>query len=130
MIQGYVFRNYVVLFLLPPLTLFQPPEQVLTGLFTEVKRQKPSVIFIPNIDTWYGAMSAPALTAFLGMLRSLHPTDPIMVLATAEAELKDLSSELRRDLFGFSKSNIIEIVRPLEVRPFSYLKISAETNGR
>ncbi|KAI1154207.1 hypothetical protein F4825DRAFT_197340 [Nemania diffusa] len=92
----------------------RPPEQVLTGLFTEVKRQKPSVIFIPNIDTWYGAMSAPALTAFLGMLRSLHPTDPIMVLATAEAELKDLSSELRRDLFGFSKSNIIEIVRPLE----------------
>lgn len=90
----------------------------MTGLFTEVKRQKPSVIFIPNVDTWYAALSAPALTAFLGMLRSLHPTDPIMVLGTAEAELKDLSSDLRRDLFGFSKSNVIEIVRPLGVSFF------------
>ncbi|KAI1167547.1 hypothetical protein F5B18DRAFT_444657 [Nemania serpens] len=92
----------------------RPPEQVLTGLFTEVKRQKPSVIFIPDVDTWYGTLTAPALTAFLGMLRSLHPTDPIMVLGTAEAEIKDISSDLRRDLFGFSKSNVIEIVRPLK----------------
>ncbi|KAI1126692.1 hypothetical protein F5Y10DRAFT_293478 [Nemania abortiva] len=90
----------------------RPPEQVLTGLFTEVKRQKPSIIFIPNVDTWYSALSGPALTAFLGMLRSLHPTDPIMVLGTAEAELKDISSDLRRDLFGFSKSNIIEVAHP------------------
>ncbi|KAJ8120798.1 hypothetical protein ONZ43_g2587 [Nemania bipapillata] len=95
----------------------RPAEQVLTGLFTEVKRQKPSVIFIPNVDTWYSALAGPALTAFLGMLKSLHPTDPVMVLGTAETELKDLSSELRRDLFGFSKSNIIEIVRPLKPPP-------------
>ncbi|GAP86462.1 putative 26S proteasome subunit YTA7 [Rosellinia necatrix] len=90
----------------------RPPEQVLTGLFTEVKRQKPSVIFIPNVDTWYSALSGPALTAFLGMLRSLHPTDPVMVLGITETELKDLDPELRRDLFGFSRSNVIEIVRP------------------
>ncbi|KAI0476781.1 hypothetical protein F4859DRAFT_62380 [Xylaria cf. heliscus] len=92
----------------------RPPEQVLTGLFTEVKRQKPSVIFIPNVDTWYNALSGPALTAFLGMLRSLHPTDPIMLLGTSETELKDLGPELRRDLFGFSKLNVIEIERPVK----------------
>ncbi|TRX94495.1 hypothetical protein FHL15_004650 [Xylaria flabelliformis] len=90
----------------------RPPEQVLTGLFIEVKRQKPSVIFIPNVDTWYDALSGPALTAFLGMLRSLHPTDPIMLLGTSETELKDLNPELRRDLFGFSQLNVIEIARP------------------
>ncbi|KAI1176261.1 hypothetical protein F4777DRAFT_276384 [Nemania sp. FL0916] len=92
----------------------RPPEQVLTGLFTEVKRQKPSVIFIPNVDTWYNALSGPALTAFLGMLRSLHPTDPVMILGTTETEFKDISIELRRDLFGFSKLNLIEIARPLK----------------
>ncbi|KAI0118800.1 hypothetical protein GGR51DRAFT_133357 [Nemania sp. FL0031] len=100
----------------------RPPEQVLTGLFTEVKRQKPSVIFIPNVDKWYSALSGPALTAFLGMLRSLHPTDPIMVLGTAETELKDLGSELRRDLFGFSKSNTIEIARPLTENREEYFR--------
>ncbi|KAI0202205.1 hypothetical protein F4808DRAFT_82591 [Astrocystis sublimbata] len=92
----------------------RPPEQVLTGLFTEVKRQKPSIIFIPNVDTWYNALSGAALTAFLGMLRSLHPTDPIMLLGTAESDLKDLSADLRRDLFGFSRSNVIEITRPIK----------------
>jgi len=87
----------------------------LTGLFTEVKRQKPSVIFIPNVDTWYATLAGPALTAFLGMLRLLHPTDPIMVLGTAETEFKNLDSDLKRDLFGFSKGNSIEIARPIKV---------------
>ncbi|KAI1867014.1 hypothetical protein JX265_007590 [Neoarthrinium moseri] len=44
-------------------------EQVLVGLFTEVKRQKPSVIFIPNVDTWYSTLDGPALTAFLTHIR-------------------------------------------------------------
>ncbi|KAI0534658.1 hypothetical protein GGR58DRAFT_47639 [Xylaria digitata] len=90
----------------------RPPEQVLTGLFTEVKRQKPSVIFIPNVDAWYSTLSGPALTAFLGMLRSLHPTDPVMVLGTSETEIEELDPDLRRNLFGFSKLNTIEINRP------------------
>ncbi|KAI1355646.1 hypothetical protein F5Y01DRAFT_149557 [Xylaria sp. FL0043] len=90
----------------------RPAEQVLTGLFTEVKRQKPSVIFIPNVDAWYQTLAGPALTAFLGMLRSLHPTDPVMVLGTSETEIKDLKPELLRSLFGFSRSNTIEIGRP------------------
>ncbi|KAI1427041.1 hypothetical protein F5Y12DRAFT_226382 [Xylaria sp. FL1777] len=92
----------------------RPPEQVLTGLFTEVKRQKPSIIFIPNVDAWYNTLAGPALTAFLGMLRSLHPTDPVMVLGTSETEVEDLSPDLRRNLFGFSKLNTIEIVRPVK----------------
>ncbi|KAI1437713.1 AAA-domain-containing protein [Xylaria sp. CBS 124048] len=90
----------------------RPPEQVLTGLFIEVKRQKPSVIFIPNVDTWYSTLSEPALTAFLGMLRSLHPTDPVMVLGIAETDVKTLDPNLKRDLFGFSKLNVIEIASP------------------
>jgi hypothetical protein len=49
------------------------------------------------------------------MLRSLHPTDPIMVLGTAETEFKNLDSDLKRDLFGFSKGNSIEIARPIKV---------------
>ncbi|KAH8674031.1 hypothetical protein BX600DRAFT_378381 [Xylariales sp. PMI_506] len=89
-------------------------EQVLVGLFTEVKRQKPSVIFIPNVDTWYSTLEGPALTAFLNMLRSIPPTDPIMVLGTAETEIKNLAPELKRDLFGFSRKNHIGILRPTQ----------------
>ncbi|KAK5629671.1 hypothetical protein RRF57_005386 [Xylaria bambusicola] len=112
----------------PLLNIPQPPEQVLTGLFTEVKRQKPSVIFIPNVDAWYNTLAGPALTAFLGMLRSLHPTDPIMVLGTSEIEVGELNPELRRNLFGFSKLNTIEIVRPVKVSLFHMAYPCAQTN--
>jgi ATPase family AAA domain-containing protein 2 len=93
----------------------QSAEQTLVGLFTEVKRHKPSVIFIPNVDTWYATLQGPALTAFLGMLRSVQPTDPIMVLGTAESDAVKLNADLLRDLFGFSKKNRIEIARPGKV---------------
>ncbi|KAF7534827.1 hypothetical protein G7054_g5927 [Neopestalotiopsis clavispora] len=91
---------------------FWSAEQVLVGLFTEVRRHKPSVIFIPNVDTWYTTLEGPALTAFLSMLRSIPPTDPILVLGTSETEVQHLPSDLKRDLFGFSRKNSTEIARP------------------
>ncbi|CAJ2505918.1 Uu.00g000480.m01.CDS01 [Anthostomella pinea] len=90
----------------------RPAEQVLVGLFTEVKRQMPSVIFIPNVDTWYQTLNGPAMTAFLGMLRSIRSTEPIMVLGTAEVESKSIDPDLARDLFGYSSKNTAEIDRP------------------
>jgi ATPase family AAA domain-containing protein 2 len=93
----------------------QTPEQALVRLFTEVKRHKPSVIFIPNVDTWYPTLAGPALTAFLSMLRSIPPTDPVLLLATADTEIKSLDAELKRDLFGLSTKNITEIARPFKV---------------
>ncbi|KAI0018977.1 hypothetical protein F4780DRAFT_470095 [Xylariomycetidae sp. FL0641] len=92
----------------------RPPEQVLVDLFREVKRHKPSVIFIPNIDAWYPTLSGSAVTAFLGMLRSVQPTDPVLVLGIAETEFKTLGSDLKRDLFGFSTRNATEIARPVK----------------
>ncbi|KAI2465924.1 AAA-domain-containing protein [Annulohypoxylon bovei var. microspora] len=89
------------------------PEQVLFGLFAEARRQKPSVIFIPNVDIWYDALAGPALTAFMSMLRSIQPTDSIMVVGTAETELEHISPNLRHDLFGLSNSNFVEIARPV-----------------
>jgi ATPase family AAA domain-containing protein 2 len=80
-----------------------------------VKRHKPSVIFIPNVDTWYATLQGAPLLAFLGMIRSIQPTDPIMILGTAESEASKLSPELLRDLFGFSKKNRIMIDRPGKV---------------
>ncbi|KAK1969520.1 ATPase [Colletotrichum sublineola] len=92
----------------------RPMEQVIVSLFTEVKRHKPSVIYIPNIDSWYAAMrdTLPFIT-FKAMLKSIPPTDPILVLATAEYEAgEDLAPELVRELFAFSRKNRLQIERP------------------
>lgn len=91
-------------------------EQVIVGLFTEVRRHKPSVIYIPNIEAWYATLHGTiALVTFQTMLRSIPPTDPILVLATAECEKGDLPKDLARDFFGFSRKNRMAIPRPQAV---------------
>ncbi|KAI1376830.1 AAA-domain-containing protein [Hypoxylon crocopeplum] len=91
-----------------------PAEQVLFGLFAEARRQKPSVIFIPHVDMWYDTLRGTALTAFMSMLRTIQPTDSIMVVGTAETGLEHISSDLKRDLFGLSNTNFVEIARPVK----------------
>jgi len=78
----------------------------------EVKRHKPAVIFIPNLDAWYLALPGAAYTTFTTMLKSIPPNDPVLVLGTAECDVKALPTDLLRDLFGFSKKNRMEIDRP------------------
>ncbi|KAI2626557.1 AAA-domain-containing protein [Hypoxylon sp. NC1633] len=89
-----------------------PPEQVLHGLFAEARRQKPSVIFIPNVDLWYDTLVGSPLTAFMSMLRAIHPTDSIMIIGTAETPLEGINPDLKHDLFGPSDTSYLEIARP------------------
>lgn len=88
---------------------------MIVSQFIEVKRHKPSVIYIPAIDGWWEAMSGAAITTFKTMLRTIPPTDPILLLGTSETEVLDLDSALLRDLFGFSKKNRAMIERPNKV---------------
>ncbi|RTE74602.1 hypothetical protein BHE90_010957 [Fusarium euwallaceae] len=100
-------------------------EQVIVGLFTEVRRHKPSVIYIPNIEAWYMALQGTiALTTFKTMLRSIPPTDPVLLLATAEGDKDDLPAELFRDFFGFSKKNQMKISKPDAMARMEYFSLT------
>lgn len=91
-------------------------EQVIVGLFTEVRRHKPSVIYIPNIEAWYTALrETVSYITFQTMLKSIPATDPVLLLATAECEKDDLPQSLLRDFFGFSRKNQMQIPRPSAV---------------
>ncbi|PNP38599.1 hypothetical protein TGAMA5MH_09470 [Trichoderma gamsii] len=99
----------------------RPMEQVIVGLFTEVRRHKPSVIYIPNIDTWYAALTGTmALVTFRMMLKSIPPTDPVLLFATADCEKKWLPRELIQDFFGYSSKNQMEIQRPEKANRMEY----------
>ncbi|KAI0379680.1 AAA-domain-containing protein [Hypomontagnella monticulosa] len=89
-----------------------PAEQAMYQFFAEAKRRKPSIIFIPNVDLWYQAMQGVGLVAFMSMMKTIQPTDSIMIVGTAETELEHISPDLKRDLFGLSNTNIVEIARP------------------
>ena len=86
------------------------------GQFAEIKRHKPSVIYIPNIDAWYEHLKeSAALTTFKTMLKSIPTTDPVLLLATAECEDHKVPQEIAKGFFGFSRKNLMEIARPSPV---------------
>lgn len=89
------------------------PEATVVQLFTEVRRHKPSVIYIPNVDTWYGTVGKPVISTFLSLLRTLAPTDPILLLGIVESDERDIDPEMIKDLFYFSRRNQYDIPRPL-----------------
>lgn len=80
-----------------------------------MKRHKPSVIYLPAIDTWYHTLSEATITTFLGLLRAIPPTDPVLVLGITDTPPDKVSQDMLRDLFGFSRHNRFTIKRPSKV---------------
>ncbi|KAK7737716.1 TAT-binding protein-like protein 7, AAA ATPase [Diaporthe eres] len=90
----------------------RPPEQVITGMFSEVKRHKPSVVYIPHVDTWYATLGATALKVLTTMLMDIPPYEPVLLFGTADCEASELDRDVLRALFPFSRKNRVEIARP------------------
>jgi len=84
-------------------------------LFVEVKRHKPSVVFIPDVDTWYSSIGQQGLITFKSLLGSIPANDPVLLLGVTSSELEDLDPTLLHDLFGFSKRDRFRIPMPDEV---------------
>ncbi|KAI9674575.1 MAG: hypothetical protein M1829_003657 [Trizodia sp. TS-e1964] len=107
-------------------------EAAVVQLFTEVKRHKPSVIYIPNVNTWYNSLAPTTVSTFLGLLRTLPSTDPVLLLGIMEKELEPTETDatqpplespdlaMIKDLFGFSKKNIFEVTRPDRESRYAY----------
>ncbi|KAL9112001.1 MAG: hypothetical protein Q9227_003621 [Pyrenula ochraceoflavens] len=88
------------------------PEAAIVQLFSEAKTRKPSVIYIPNVQSWYAAVGATVISTFLGMLRSLSPSDPILVLGVLEATEETTDQDMIKSLFGYTKRNQYGIQQP------------------
>lgn len=87
-------------------------EAAVIQLFTEVRRHKPSVVYIPDVSTWYKTVGEATISTFLGLLRALAPTEPILLLGVLECEPQYIDPQMLRDLFGFSRKNLFDIRRP------------------
>ena len=90
------------------------PEAAIVQLFKEVRRHKPSVIYIPNVDVWYQTVSQPVISTFVSLLRSLPPNDSVLLLGILESNSTDDQPDpvMLRDLFGFSAKNQFVLERP------------------
>ena len=86
-------------------------EAAIIQLFTEVKRHKPSVIYIPNLNTWYNTVGSTVISTFVGLLRTLPPTDPVLLLGIVEDDAEEDEKRLA-PLFGHSRRSKYEVPRP------------------
>ena len=87
-------------------------EAAIVQLFAEVRRHKPSVIYIPNVDIWYRTMSETVIKTFLGLLRGLPPTDPILLLGMLDSGDDQVDPHMVKDMFGFAKRDQYELSKP------------------
>ncbi|KAK5171727.1 TAT-binding protein-like protein 7, AAA ATPase [Saxophila tyrrhenica] len=98
------------------------PEAAIVQQFEEVKRHKPGVIYIPNVDIWYRTLGDAAIRTFTGLLRSIPPTEPILLLGVMEKPIDEdkrtkamnakTEASMLRDLFGYSLKNQYDLSRP------------------
>lgn len=90
------------------------PEGAITQLFTEVRRHKPAVIYIPAVDVWYQTLPGPAIKTFKLLLRSVGANEPIMLLGVMEllSEKDKPDPQMMMDLFSFSQNNQFLLKRP------------------
>lgn len=88
------------------------PEATVIQLFAEVKRHKPSVIYIPSIHTWFETVGPAVISTFIGLLRSVPPSDPVLLLGVLESNEDDVDAALIKNLFGYSTQNLYDLHAP------------------
>ena len=91
-------------------------EAGLVQLFVEAKRHQPSVIFIPSLIQWASAISDTARSTLRALLDGVPASDPILILALVDGELRDLPRDIRQ-WFGLGKENRLSLDTPSSVRP-------------
>jgi ATPase family AAA domain-containing protein 2 len=91
-----------------------PPEAFLVAAFKEAKRNEPSVLVIPEVDVWYTSVTPTVVNTFSRLLKSLKPTDAILVLGTIEMEKdeEEPNPSMMKDIFGFSSKHEYQMVPP------------------
>lgn len=90
------------------------PEATVVQLFAEVKRHKPSVIYIPNVQTWFETVGQAVISTFLGLIRSIPPTDPVLLLGVMEEDGEPLDAAMLKALFGYSQRNLFALQPPTQ----------------
>ncbi|KAL2311817.1 ATPase with bromodomain protein [Schizosaccharomyces pombe] len=71
------------------------PRSLLTKIFSEARKNAPSIIFINNVEKWPSLFSHSFLSMFLLLLDSISPLEPVMLLGFANTNQEKLSSTVR-----------------------------------
>lgn len=89
------------------------PEEACIQLFVEVRRNIPSVLYIPCIDHLWNLISETTRAIFISQLAQLDPNSPILLLATSNLPYEHLS-DILKNIFSQYRKEVLQIEPPSE----------------
>ncbi|NXL78251.1 ATAD2 protein, partial [Leptocoma aspasia] len=86
-------------------------EETCSQLIREAQRTAPSIIYIPQIPSWWEAVGPTLKAGFTGLLNNIPYFAPVLLLATSDVPHEDLPEEIKT-LFNTNREEVFNIPRP------------------
>ncbi|NWY40508.1 ATAD2 protein, partial [Sylvia atricapilla] len=86
-------------------------EETCSQLIREAQRTAPSIIYIPQIPSWWEAVGPTLKAGFTGLLNNIPYFAPVLLLATSDVPHEDLPEEIKT-LFNANRGEVFNIPRP------------------
>lgn len=84
-------------------------ENLIIQLFNELKRNKPSVLFIPDLIGFFSTIPASCKSVLKYLINGLNPNDKILILVEVEGELTDDLLDEVEDIFDIAEDQIVHL---------------------
>ncbi|NXJ28204.1 ATAD2 protein, partial [Dicrurus megarhynchus] len=86
-------------------------EEACSQLIREAQRTAPSIIYVPQIPSWWEAVGPILKAGFTGLLNNIPYFAPVLLLATSDVPHEDLPEEIKA-LFNINREEVFNIPRP------------------
>ncbi|NWR47579.1 ATAD2 protein, partial [Regulus satrapa] len=95
----------------PTLFASTSPDETCVQLMREAQRSAPSIIYVPQIPSWWETVGPTLRSVFTTLLQSIPRFTPVLFLATSNVHLRDLPEEIKA-LFNNEYEEVFRIPRP------------------
>ncbi|NWV76949.1 ATAD2 protein, partial [Dasyornis broadbenti] len=95
----------------PTLFASTSPDETCVQLMRGAQRTPPSIIYVPQIPSWWETVGPTLRSVFTTLLQSIPRFAPVLLLATSNVQLRDLPEEIKA-LFNNEYEEVFRIPRP------------------
>ncbi|NXO80601.1 ATAD2 protein, partial [Sitta europaea] len=95
----------------PTLFASTSPDETCVQLMREALRSAPSIIYVPEIPSWWETVGPTLRSVFTTLLQNIPRFTPVLLLATSNVQLGDLPEEVKA-LFNNEYEEVFRIPRP------------------
>ncbi|KAK2577984.1 hypothetical protein KPH14_008416 [Odynerus spinipes] len=86
-------------------------EETIIQRVKAARRTLPSLLYVPDVLTWWNLVDETARVVFISLMRDLDSSVNMLIITTANSSYKDLPSEIR-DSFDRHRDEVFEVPLP------------------